>query len=1041
MYKRIVSKPAGSALIVLALTGYCLLNAGFRSAPPVTSPTGNNQAELGLYFEPNVGQSGNSVRYIAHAPGAEIYFARGEVALALSTTRRPTSANKSVPGLAAPAEEAMLADVVKIGFVGANPAAAMQSGTATQGRVNYLRGNDANKWHTNVPLYSNITYKSLYSGVDLTYSGEQGQLKGTYRVAPNADPSQIRWQYSGISTTPGVDASGNLVISLDSAPGTQHPALTELAPVAWQEIDGNRINVDVRYEVGAGGSVGFAVSEYDRSQPLVIDPTLAYSTYLGGNASDNAYGIAVDASHNMYVAGLSASTDYPLQDPLQGALSGGSDMVVTKLNAQGNALIYSTYIGGSGLEWVGDIDVDSAGNVVVAGKTASANFPTVNPKQGSSAGQDDAVVLKLNAQGSALIFSTYLGGSNFDQANGVAIDPAGNVYVGGMTRSTNFPTQNALQPATGGGVGDAFVAKYTPDGQSFVYSTYLGGDSAFSEDVAFGIAADSAGNAYATGDTTSQNFPVANAFMPTYRGGESDIFITKINPTGSAFVYSTYLGGGQQTGGTGADTGYGIAADSAGNAYITGDTDSMDFPTMNAIHPALNGFYDVFVAEMNPAGSALVYSTYFGGNGSGNERGMGIAVNASGEVGVVGIVDNDTFPVVNAIQNSYGGALDAFMLKITASGTQASFVTYLGGSGSDYGQAVDIDDDGSVYGTGLTASFNYPLANPYQGQRSAPFDMFITKIADPSGGTPTAGPSATATNTPVPTGTTIATATRTPTRTTTPTPPQTATVTATATGTNTPVVTQTGVLPSSTSTLASTSTAVATGTHSASPTRTSTPTVTPTCAAQFTDVPPDSTFYAAVHCIACNGIIEGYYADCETGIPCFRPGNTITRGQLAKVAARAAVLHDPVGTQQFEDVVPTSTFYEYIWRLAARGIVSGYPCGGAGEPCGAGNLPYFRPGSAVTRGQIAKIISNTAGFNDTPSGQQFEDIAENSTFYPFVYRLAIRSIMSGYRCGGAGEPCGTGNLAYFRPNSDATRGQAAKITANTFFPGCIILGR
>ncbi|MEO8286938.1 MAG: S-layer homology domain-containing protein [Chloroflexota bacterium] len=233
----------------------------------------------------------------------------------------------------------------------------------------------------------------------------------------------------------------------------------------------------------------------------------------------------------------------------------------------------------------------------------------------------------------------------------------------------------------------------------------------------------------------------------------------------------------------------------------------------------------------------------------------------------------------------------------------------------------------------------------------------------------------------------------------------------------------------------------ATSTPTLMPTATATTTATPTqsptaCAITFTDVPPASTFYPYISCLVCQGVISGYTSGCETGNPCFKPGSSVTRGQIAKIVSNAAGFADPAGAQLFEDVLPGSPFYDYVNRLAMRGIMQGYPCGGAGEPCGNGSLPYFRPNTNATRGQIAKIVSNAAGIVDPAGSQRFEDVAPGSPFYDYVNRLAVRGIMQGYPCGGAGEPCGEGNRPYFRPNSNATRGQTTKIVSNTFFPGC-----
>jgi hypothetical protein len=332
---------------------------------------------------------------------------------------------------------------------------------------------------------------------------------------------------------------------------------------------------------------------------------LVYSTYLGGRGDDVGYSIAADSLGNAYLTGSTTSTDFPTKNPLQPANGGGPyDAFVAEINPSGSALVYSTYLGGS-LDDVGQsIAVDSSGNAYVTGRTISTDFPTMNPLQPVNGGSYDAFVSEINPSGSALVYSTYLGGGGADYGYSIAMDSSRNVYVIGYTGSTNFPTMNPLQPANGGAV-DAFVAKLNPSGSALVYSTYLGGSG---DDLGQGIAVDSSGNAYVTGWTSSTNFPTMNPLQPTYGGGPYDVFVAAINPSGSALVYSTYLGGSFD------DEGYGIAVDSSGNAYVTGVTTSTNFPTVTPLQPANEGT-DAFVSEISPSGSALVYSTYLGGGG------------------------------------------------------------------------------------------------------------------------------------------------------------------------------------------------------------------------------------------------------------------------------------------------------------------------------------------------------------------------------------------------------------------------------------------
>ena len=343
-----------------------------------------------------------------------------------------------------------------------------------------------------------------------------------------------------------------------------------------------------------------------------LNPTgsaLVYSTYLGGSGSDRGQGITVDSVGNAYVTGHTGSRDFPTVNPLQPTYGGDlSDAFVAKLNPSGSALVYSTYLGGSSQDNGQGIAVESTGNAYVTGFSRSTDFPTMHPLQPAfGGGSSDAFVTKINAAGSALVYSTYLGGSDNDAGYSIVVDSGDNIYIAGYTCSTDFPTVNPLQPAFGGGCPDGFVAKLNPTGSALVYSTYLGGSR---DDSGSGIAVDGAGNAYVTGSTRSRDFPTVNPLRPTYGGGLSDAFVAKLNPSGSALVYSTYLGGNTR------DDGAAIAVDSRGNAYVTGGTSSKNFPKENPLQKYYGGgFVDAFVAKLNPTGSALVYSTYLGGSG------------------------------------------------------------------------------------------------------------------------------------------------------------------------------------------------------------------------------------------------------------------------------------------------------------------------------------------------------------------------------------------------------------------------------------------
>jgi hypothetical protein len=696
-----------------------------------------------LSFEANAGQTDGSVDFLARGLGGTLFFRAGEVALALPGV--PAEPGALQDGSQGPAAGRQQLAALQVRFLGADPAARPVGVERQPGTANYLIGDDPAEWHRDIPTYASIRYEGLYPGIDLHYEGVSGRLKGTYLLAPGADPARIRWQHSGAKSVQVDPSSGELRITLDAP---EPITLVEQAPLAWQELGGRRVPVAARYVNAGDGSVRFDLGPYDAAQPLVIDPTLVYSSYLGGSITDYAYDIAVDPQGNFYVTGATGSPDFPLVNPVQSTQSQYGDLFVSKFNPSGTALVYSTYLGGDDSDVGFGIKADGAGNAYVTGESWSTDFPTLNAIQPNHPGlQQDVIVFKLNPAGNGLVYSTYLGGIASQTGRDIAIDASGSVYITGHTLSENFPVLNAIQPQRKG-VRDAFVLKINSAGSALVYSTFLG--SSGDLDYGFGIAVDGAGSAYVTGQTTKDDFPTVNPLQPA-NGGFGEIFVSKLSPDGTALVYSTYLGGADN------ESGKSIAVDSAGNAIITGATVSSNFPTANALQPAKNEFHDVFVAKINAAGSALVYSTYLGGSGEDGNHDSNVAVDSDGNAYVAGNTSSTDFPVVNAFQPVFGGyAHDVFIAKLDPQGSALLYSSYLGGSTivgglGDFAYGLALDGNGNAYVTGHTFSQNFPLAGePYQANNRGNYDAFVAIINDGGDPPPTPTPAFTPTATPTP---------------------------------------------------------------------------------------------------------------------------------------------------------------------------------------------------------------------------------------------------------------------------------------------------
>jgi hypothetical protein len=607
---------------------------------------------------------------------------------------------------------------VRMRLEGADPGAPARGLDRLPGVSAYFLGDDPAGWRSEVPHYARVEYRQVYPGVDLVYYGNQDSIEYDFVVAPWAAPGQIRVAFQGIERME-LDGSGDLLLA------TRVGVLRQHKPRVYQQVGARRVEVAAGYRL-EGGTASFALASYNRDLPLVIDPVLTHSTYLGGADSEGAYAVAVDATGAAYLAGYTRSTNFPTANAYQDSKSADFDVFVTKLSPPDSTgavfLEYSTYLGGGNPDRATSIAVDPDGAAYISGYTSSLRFPTVNAFQSTRAGGYDAFVAKLGPHGGSgpvsLVYSTYFGGEEADdEAYGIAVDKDGAAYIAGITYSSDFPVLNAYQSTLRGGV-DAFVAKFGAYGGSgnvaLVYSTYLG---AAKSEGARAIAVDASGAAYVTGYTTSPGFPVLGAFQTGFQGG-TDGFVARLNPNdGSGDVtlaYSTYLGG------SGFDQPYGIALDPAGAVYVAGVTGSADYPVANAFQPVRAGAYDAFVTKLQPragAGAAqVVYSTFLGG--SGNDYAYAIAVDAAGAAYVAGSTASPDFPLAGAFQASLaGGAYDLFLTKFDAYGSGKvglNFSTYLGGTRSDEAAGVAVDPSGAAYIAGWSFSADFPTANAIQ---------------------------------------------------------------------------------------------------------------------------------------------------------------------------------------------------------------------------------------------------------------------------------------------------------------------------------------
>jgi hypothetical protein len=688
---------------------------------------------LPLYFEPADPAGTGEFQFVARGQSRSVQLSAQRAVVSLQRVNRPESGRR---GLAA--EATVSGHTVAFDFIGANPHARMVGEAMLPGQINYFLGNQPAAWRRAITPFARVRAGEVYPGVDLVYYGNQERLEYDFILQPGADPDRIAFRITGADGV-RVDAAGELVLTLG------REEIRQLRPVAYQTIRGVRREVAAGYRLH-GHTVSFALGDYDRTQPLVIDPILRYVTFFNGSGSDVAWDVAVQNGGTngfLFVAGETLSANLPatpgaFSNQLAGVSSIGGDAFVAKLDLGlfSSNLVYLTYLGGVSHDGAFSLATDESGNAYLTGYTASTNFPIVGNLCTNLNGgvrttptlqQIDAFVTKLSPDGSSLIYSTFLGGEDVDEGFGISVDAAGAAYVTGFTQSTNFPLANLAVTNRGFG-SDVFVTRINPDGQSFGYSLQFGGSDT---DRGEGIIVDAAGQAFVAGFTRSADFPITTniAFQVNHNTltnltALADAFLLRVSPAGEV-AYASYLGGTRD------DLGFNVTLDAVGNVYVCGSTTSTNFvDTAPGIPGGVltnSAIADVFVTKFDPSLTNLVYSVVFGGTAK--DEAWDVAVDALGRAYLVGDSFSLGMPVTNYqgfLSATNAGSSDAFLGRLNAAGTALDYLGYLGGKSGDLAYALKLDAGGNVYFVGQTASANFPGA-PALGGTS---DGFVAKVFD-----------------------------------------------------------------------------------------------------------------------------------------------------------------------------------------------------------------------------------------------------------------------------------------------------------------------
>jgi len=669
--------------------------------------------KIPLRFEANTGQVDSKAQFLSRGKGYKLFLSSNESVVILNRKLNSNSIkNVKSPDKASPEIEFAS---VHMKLLDSNPSAKFKGEKKSITKSNYFRGSDPSKWRQNNPNFGKVRYESVYPKIDLVYYGNNNKLEYDFIVNPGGDYNAIQMAFDGVNELL-LDPNGNLILS------TKTGNIIQNAPIIYQMVEGEKILVAGNYELVNKNQVRFKVDKYNKAIPLIIDPILEFSTYLGGSGGDDSVSMTLDNDGNIYVTGQTNSSDFPIEGAYQNTYQGGSfDVFITKLNPDATEILYSTYLGGSVRDggWQ-DLTVDDSGNIFIAGSTDSNNFPLLDslfPKNGGL----DAFLTKIDPTGSILLFSTLIGGSSDERIFDVILDSSNNVLIAGKTWSSNYPILNALQPNFGG-VTEIFLSRFSLDDGEYTLdtSTYYGGNH---EDRPKEMILDSQGYLYMTGDTGSTNFPTVNGYQDSIGEGfvnGRDFFLLKLSPDLQSVSFATYLGGNQ------ADMGESITLDEFNNIYVTGSTwGSSNLPIKDAFQDSFNGGNnDCVLAKFDTDGN-LLFSSYFGGSAS--EECRSIRLDSVGQIYISGLTNSSNIPMVDPIQDTVQ-SFDGFLVRFNADISEINFSTYIGGTGGDSIQATEFNSYQDLILFGNTNSSDFPVVSATQSTLAGNSETFIAKI-------------------------------------------------------------------------------------------------------------------------------------------------------------------------------------------------------------------------------------------------------------------------------------------------------------------------